>query len=179
VPRSGRSLELGCGTGEYSLWLAARGFEVSGVDLSPTAVAWARERFAARGVEADLRVGSVLDLSEFAPASFDLVLDGHCFHCIVGNDRAAFLENAYRVLRPGGIFHVATMCGPIHDPKIQELFDPATSCVLRNGVAIRQVKSPEEILQEMERAGFRILHHELDPPKNIHDQTDLLANATR
>ncbi len=37
----GRALDLGCGPGRNALQLAARGFEVDGVDLSPTAVAWA------------------------------------------------------------------------------------------------------------------------------------------
>ncbi|RAJ70333.1 tellurite resistance protein TehB [Streptomyces sp. Amel2xB2] len=40
----GRALDLGCGPGRNALWLAALGFEVDAVDLSPTAVAWAEER---------------------------------------------------------------------------------------------------------------------------------------
>uniref|UniRef100_UPI001F15F7C3 class I SAM-dependent methyltransferase n=1 Tax=Streptomyces xylophagus TaxID=285514 RepID=UPI001F15F7C3 len=40
----GRALDLGCGPGRNALHLAARGFEVDGVYLSPTAVAWAEER---------------------------------------------------------------------------------------------------------------------------------------
>lgn len=44
VPIHGKVLELGCGAGEYSLWLAEQGYEVFGVDIAPTAIAWAQER---------------------------------------------------------------------------------------------------------------------------------------
>ncbi len=43
----GRALDLGCGPGRNALHLAALGFEVDAVDLSPTAIAWAEDR--ARG----------------------------------------------------------------------------------------------------------------------------------
>ena len=179
VPRSGRALELGCGGGELAVWLAELGFAVFGVDISPTAIRRARERFAARGFEGDFRVASVLDLSEFDDGFFDLVLDGHCFHCIIGEDRRAFLANAWRVLRRGGIFHVATMCGEIHDPEVRDSFDAATRCLVRDGVAIRQINPAPDILREIEDAGFRVLRHEIDPPTKIHDQADLLVNATK
>ncbi|MEW1831658.1 class I SAM-dependent methyltransferase [Streptomyces sp. NPDC088196] len=49
----GRALDLGCGPGRNALQLAAWGFEVDGVDLSPTAVAWAEERARDRGRDQD------------------------------------------------------------------------------------------------------------------------------
>lgn len=47
------ALEIGCGTGTNSIWLAQHGFEVTGTDLAPTAIARAeaRERFASRVAE--------------------------------------------------------------------------------------------------------------------------------
>ncbi len=179
VPRSGRVLELGCGAGDLSLWLAERGFEIFGVDISATAISWAREKFSARGLNGSFRVASVLDLAEFAHDYFDIVLDGHCFHCIIGDDRNIFLSNARRLLRAGGIFHVATMCGEIHDPEVRATFDPTTNCLVRDGVAIRQIKAAADILREIENAGFRVLHWEVDPPVKINDQAELLVNATK
>ncbi|MGA2987452.1 MAG: methyltransferase domain-containing protein [Terriglobia bacterium] len=179
VPRSGRVLELGCGAGDLSLWLAGQGFEVFGVDISPTAINWAREKFSARRLSGNFRVASVLDLAEFDEGFFDIVLDGHCFHCIIGDDRRLFLSNVYRVLRPRGIFHVATMCGEIHDPEVRAAFDPVTRCIMRDGMAIRQIETDVHILHEIESAGFRILHWEIDPPTTLQDQGDILVNATR
>ena len=43
-PKDGRVLELGCGAGDLSLELAARGYEVSGVDIAPTAIEWAQDK---------------------------------------------------------------------------------------------------------------------------------------
>ena len=39
-----RALELGCGTGTNSVWLAQQGFEVTGIDLAPLAVEQAEQR---------------------------------------------------------------------------------------------------------------------------------------
>jgi len=41
VSRGGRLLEMGCGAGNLTVWLAGQGFEVCGVDISPTAISWA------------------------------------------------------------------------------------------------------------------------------------------
>lgn len=179
VPRAGRLLELGCGAGDISAWAARRGFEVYGVDVSPTAIAWARDNFAKQGLAGDFRAASVLDLREFADDFFDVVLDGHCFHCIIGDDRPVFLANARRVLKPGGTFHVATMCGELQDPRTRAAFDRATRCLMRDGVAIRQINEATDIVREVEAAGFRVLEWEIDPARGIDDQDDLLLNATK
>jgi SAM-dependent methyltransferase len=51
VPQRGRSLELGCGAGNVSLHLAKRGWDAHGVDISPTAIAWANENARLQGFE--------------------------------------------------------------------------------------------------------------------------------
>ncbi len=53
-------------------------------------------------------VGNCLAL-ELPAASFDLAVDNHVLHCIVGADRARFLREVARVLRPGGLFFSDTM----------------------------------------------------------------------
>ena len=89
-----RLLDAGCGTG-YNLLALARHGSTLGVDLSPDAIGFCRER----GVRA-LR-GSVLRLP-FADAAFDAVTSFDViYHDWVHDDRAAVAEMA-RVLRPGG-----------------------------------------------------------------------------
>ncbi|UTX52817.1 class I SAM-dependent methyltransferase [Leucobacter aridicollis] len=62
-----RSLDLGCGEGGDVLWLAERGWDASGLDLSPTAVARAKDEAQARGLRPHF---FVTDLSEWAEQTF-------------------------------------------------------------------------------------------------------------
>jgi ubiquinone/menaquinone biosynthesis C-methylase UbiE len=91
-----RVLEVGCGTGNYSLALAERaGCAVHGVDPSAEMLARAR----ARSGQIDFREGRAEDLP-FATASFDLVFSVDVIHHVA--DRPAAYREAFRVLRPGG-----------------------------------------------------------------------------
>lgn len=96
-------VELGCGAGN-NLWFAAReGFRVAGVDGSPAAIAFARERLAAEGLAADLRVGSFLELP-WPDESFDLAIDRCSLTCVGHAAQREAVAEARRVLRPGGLF---------------------------------------------------------------------------
>lgn len=108
IPRSGHLLEIGCGAGENVVWFARRGYSVSGIDISPTAVGWGRERVLKENVRADFHVGDVRTLSCFSDEVFDIVHDGHCLHCIIGtDDRRAVFQSVRRVLKKDGIFVVS------------------------------------------------------------------------
>jgi ubiquinone/menaquinone biosynthesis C-methylase UbiE len=69
------------------------------MDISPTAIQWAIEKAGQRGLVARFQEGDVRDLSRYASDTFEVVLDGHCFHCIIGDDRAHFMSEAFRVLK--------------------------------------------------------------------------------
>lgn len=101
-PRSEvRILEVGCGTAS-NLWFAAReGFSVAGVDASASAIATARQRFAAEGLDGDLRVGDFTQLA-FDADSFDCVIDRASLTCCGGTALRQALAEVHRVLRPGG-----------------------------------------------------------------------------
>ena len=75
------ALELGCGTGPAACFLAERGFEVEGVDISETAVRLAAAQALSRGLSARFSKADVCHLE--GAAAYDLILDGHCLHCIV------------------------------------------------------------------------------------------------
>ena len=68
----GRALDLACGEGRNAVWLAERGWRVTGVDFSDVALAKAAELAASRGVEVDWIVADLLDY-EPEPRAFDLV----------------------------------------------------------------------------------------------------------
>jgi len=175
VPRKGRLLELGCGSGNITLWLAARGYNAFGVDISETAISWAREAGHRRKVNVDFRVGNVIEMLDYTDDYFDIILDGNLLHCIIGDDRQAALANVRRVLRSGGYFHIGTMCGKVHGKFFRDWYDPQTRCVLSTeGVALRYVASSDEILDEIKIAGFYILNWKLHPANRNGDDNDYL-----
>ncbi len=178
VPQSGRLLEMGCGGGELALWLVEQGYEVSGVDISSTAITCAQELAAKRGIQADFRVGNVLDLQNYTDELFDLVLDSLCLHCIIGADRKLFLASAHRVMKPGGFFFVKTMCGePPQDRR--HLYDPATRFLMFDSPGGRIVQRyhglPETIVQEVGSAGFEILQWSVESDESGHDNLHIEA----
>ncbi len=190
VPKRGRFLEVGCGAGEIALWFGEQGFEVYGVDLAPTAIAWAREKTAASNIPAVFQVGDVLNLQDFADDFFDFVLDGHCFHCIIPavqpgetrTDRERFLSSVWRVLKPGGYFRVNTMCGDPPDA-LKPRFDVNTRCMLREGpmgpFAERYHGMPQDILNEIRSAGFVIRRWHVAAAEHSDESDDLLVDAIK
>ena len=179
VPRGGRLLELGCGAGDLTLWLAGRGYDAYGVDIAPTAIDWAREKALDDHTPADFRVGSVVDLNGYPDGFFDVVLDGHCFHCIIGDDRNLFLASARRVLKPNGVLLVLTMCGEVTSAQIRKNFDLQSRCLVSQGIAVRYIGLVEDILDEIRDAGFLVLNWQIKPRREDEDedQDELLVWA--
>jgi SAM-dependent methyltransferase len=99
----GRALDLGCGTGTNSVYLAQHGFAVVGVDFSPKAIATAREKARRAGAAVDLHVADVTRL-DFLHEPFDLILDLGCFHSIDAQGRVRYAQNVARLTRVGGMF---------------------------------------------------------------------------
>jgi len=101
-PRSRvRVLEIGCGAGN-NLWCAAReGFDTTGIDSSPTAIARARELLAAEGLSAALHVVDFTKLP-FPDASFDLAIDRCALSCVGRSAARRALGELARVLEPSG-----------------------------------------------------------------------------
>ena len=179
-PAHGRVLELGCGAGNVALYLSQRGYDVCGVDIAPTAIEWARESALALGQAASFEVADVLVLPNCADGSFDLALDGHCLHCIIGADRPRFLASARRVLRPGGALCIRTMCNEVPDALAQRAgFDPDSRCFVRDGVASRYIGWAHDIEREVTDAGFELLHAEVEPSIGGDDLAELLLLARR
>ena len=104
---SGRLLDAGCGTGEHALLAAARGAEAMGVDISPRAIAKARDKAAERGLPARFEVADVLSLEQFG-MTFDVVIDSGVFHVFDDQDRARYVTSLGSVLRPDGCCYL--MC---------------------------------------------------------------------
>ena len=174
-------LELGSGAGDVSLLLAARGARVHGVDIAPTAVAWARDKARERGLSdrATFAVDDVCALKTLADDAFEVVVDGHCLHCIVGDDRAKALRACHRVTKQGGVFVVLTMCGDVRNPRAKPHFDPVTRTVFQGGKPVRHVGRPERIVDEVAGAGFEIAHWAVEVASTADSEDDLIVVARK
>jgi cyclopropane fatty-acyl-phospholipid synthase-like methyltransferase len=84
------ALDIGCGTGVNSVFMAQNGLKVTGIDFIPKALAFARERAKKSQVDVDL-VQS--DVTEFYNAEkFDLILDNGCLHTFDNRKRVKYKE---------------------------------------------------------------------------------------
>jgi 2-polyprenyl-3-methyl-5-hydroxy-6-metoxy-1,4-benzoquinol methylase len=100
---SKRALDLGCGTGTNSLYLAQHGFTVVGVDFSAKAIATACEKARRENVAIEFHVADVTRL-DFLSEPFDFVLDIGCLHAIDAAARPRYAEHLARLTRPNAVF---------------------------------------------------------------------------
>lgn len=114
----GRALDLGCGYGRTSIYLAQQGWQVDGVDFVPQAIAEAKQRADAAGVLARIQfhVGSVADL-HFVTGPYNLAVDVGCMHSLSTQLQESYRDELLRLLRPGAAYLLfARLRNPDDDP---------------------------------------------------------------
>jgi 2-polyprenyl-3-methyl-5-hydroxy-6-metoxy-1,4-benzoquinol methylase len=110
-----KTIDLGCGAGNYAIYLASRGFDVTGVDISPTAIQIAKGNARKRGVTCTFLVADVLgDLYELKE-TFDFAYDWEVLHHIFPEQRNRYVENVYRILNPRAKYF--SVCFSEKDPQ--------------------------------------------------------------
>jgi malonyl-CoA O-methyltransferase len=151
-------LDLGCGTGRHSVWLAARGALITAVDFSEGMLAEARRKPGAeaiRFVRHDLH-----DPLPFESASFDRVVSGLVLEHL--EDLGGFFGQARRVLRPGGLAVISTMHPAMFLRGTQAQFtDPSSGERVRPGSLPHQLS---DFVMAALRAGFAIRELREDAP---------------
>ncbi|MCR4404557.1 MAG: class I SAM-dependent methyltransferase [Candidatus Acetothermia bacterium] len=97
-----RVLDLGCGTGRHLVYLAREGFEVCGIDISPTGLELARRWLEEEGLKAELKQSDMTAIP-YPDGSFDGAISIHViYHGTLEQMRKALAE-IHRTLRPGGL----------------------------------------------------------------------------
>jgi len=155
----GRALDAGCGEGADAIWLARRGWQVTGVDISTVALDRARGHAEAAGPEIAARTEwRPVDLFGWEPGQdeYDLV-SAQYMHFPTGSRDVAFGHLAAAV-RPGGtlliVGHHPSDIGIMPRPPIPDLFftadevaallDPADWDVVTNAAPGRETPHPED-----------------------------------
>ncbi len=102
VPK-GKALDICCGAGTNPVYLAQKGFDVTGIDVSLTAIGMAKKKATRAKVDISFVTESFIDLS-FKDEVFDFVFDMGCFHHVEVEDRPKFIEGVFRVLKKGSVY---------------------------------------------------------------------------
>jgi 2-polyprenyl-3-methyl-5-hydroxy-6-metoxy-1,4-benzoquinol methylase len=92
-------LDLGCGLGEGSVFLAMKGAEVTAIDLSPQMCGLTQRVAQLHGVQVNTLVASATDLSLIPESSFDFVYGANMLHHV---DVEKCVAEVHRVLKSGG-----------------------------------------------------------------------------
>ena len=144
-------LELGCGAGNITLWMASRGYVTFGIDVVPEAIQWASDQAKKLNLTANFVTGNLAHMQMFHEEQFDIVFDGDCFHMITGQTRADCFAEVLRVLKPGGILIAG---GNVRD----ELFhEPESKHIITPDGLEYALLTEVELCQELIVAGFDIL----------------------
>jgi SAM-dependent methyltransferase len=173
-PAPATVLDIGGGPGGYACWLAARGYQVHLIDITPLHVELARQASARQphAPMASAEVGDARALGWGAQTADAVVLFGPLYHLTDRSDRLQALREAHRVLRPGGILLAAAisrfasaldgLCrGFLKDPQFAEIVRrDLTDGQHRNPTARPEYfmdtffHHPDELRAELAEAGF-------------------------
>jgi SAM-dependent methyltransferase len=129
----GAALDVGCGTGDSSIYLAQHGWHVTGVDFVPKALDKARAKAHAAGVPVDFVLADVTHLSRAGiPAGYQLIVDNGCLHGMSDGDRDLYVQEITAAAAPGArlLIVAAKPGGPVRflgldQAEVERRFTPA------------------------------------------------------
>jgi SAM-dependent methyltransferase len=98
----GSVLDIGCGAGNYSIFLAKRGFDVVGIDVSKEAIRIARSQAKKHRVSCQFYTIDVIEDFDFFEGSFDFIFDWQLLHHIFPKYRKNYVINVDRLLKAEG-----------------------------------------------------------------------------
>lgn len=110
-----KTVDLGCGSGNYSIYLAKQGFDVTGIDISPTAIHLAKEKANEKEIICNFITANLLDGVDELRGKFKFAFDWEVLHHIFPDDRKRYIESVYNLLGSKGRYF--SVCFSEKDPQ--------------------------------------------------------------
>jgi len=147
---AGRALDLGCGTGTDAIYLAIHGWDITGVDAVPKALATARRDASAAGVAPRFVQGDVTRLHELGVGEgYALIVDFGRFHTLPEDRRPAYVAGVSEAAAPGATL---LLYGFRRPPKAAPMHAGVTT---------------DEVQQRFSGAGWELANAERMPPETL------------
>lgn len=99
-------LDLGCGSGRHVLYLAERGFDMSGADIAEAGIKIAKQWLKENGLKADLKIGNIYKKLPYRDNTFDAVVSTNAIHHAKIEDIRKAIKEIERILKPGGMIFI-------------------------------------------------------------------------
>lgn len=112
---SGRAMVVACGVGDDAEYLASRGWDVTAFDISPTAIAWCRERFPDSPV--DYQVANLFDLPQEWRGTFDLAVEVFTIQSIPPHQASRAIESIAALVAVRGTLLVSSLTSDGTEPR--------------------------------------------------------------
>jgi SAM-dependent methyltransferase len=109
------AIDLGCGAGNYAIYLASQGFKMTGIDISSAAIKLAKANAKKNNVQIHFLEADLTLKLENLPQKFDFAYDWEVLHHIFPDQRQQYIENVNYLLNPGGKY--LSVCFNEGDPQ--------------------------------------------------------------
>jgi ubiquinone/menaquinone biosynthesis C-methylase UbiE len=162
-------LDYGCGNGIHSIWLAKRGAEIIGIDLSKNSLQIAKEKAEKKGVENNVKF-LLMDCEnlKFPDKFFDIIFDGGTFSSL---DFKKILPELARILNPDGFLIGIETLG--HNPltnlkrKINKITGKRTEWAVSHILRMENLKQAEKYFSKIETYFFHLISWSAFPFLNL------------
>jgi SAM-dependent methyltransferase len=155
----GKAMDLGCGPGRNSIFLANQGFEVDAYDISEVAIQWAQERAEEKGLSIHFECKSVFEISSVE--NYNFVYDSGCLHHLLPHRRIQYLDMIFHAIKPGGYFGITCFRpgfgdqgGPIREMSDWDVYEEGT---MNGGLVFSEEKIKYLLSPYYECIDFRAL----------------------
>lgn len=145
-----RAVDLCCGSGTDAIYLASQGFDVTGIDISPTALGQAEKKARNANVSVHWVLADTLSPPDLRP--FDFIYDRACYHVVREQNQVAYIETVRKLSHPGTSFLL--LSARKDDPLADGGWGVTEEDLRSDFLNLFDIESMHEINLETSRPGF-------------------------